>query len=288
MAQQSGIRADRLHAHAAAGGAGTRATLGLQCLLTDAEVHRFPAAAHDAVVSRFRPHALRRTRRGRVRPARPHAAPRAGGPAQLVTWRDPGTNAWLALPSGRRPRARRPGTRRGPRRSGTLPRFADPDLVHDVLWSTRLADHRARAGLTPYGPAPTPATRPRFFKDANGHKLAAAAPTAMARVVDTLLGRLELSRGPTACASRPRRGWITAHGGLRPACPAERSNREHARSPPPPPSSSSPVVVTTRQIRGRDLNEREHHHHDDVPAAAHDVPARAGEHDPRHGAQRVE
>jgi SAM-dependent methyltransferase len=183
------------------------ATLGLrnaEFLLTDAEVHRFPVAAHDAVVSRF----------GLMLFADPAAAfgrlartLRPGGRLSFVTWRDPGTNAWFTLPLAAA--AEHVDLARVEVPDGPGPfAFADPDLVRDVLWNAGFTDVELTPVDDPVWAGADAGDAAAFFEGASGHKLAAAAgPDVMTRVVDTLRGRLEQFAGPDG-VRLPAAAWL--------------------------------------------------------------------------------
>jgi len=108
------------------------AVLGLrnaEFLLTDAQVHHFPAATYDAVISRFGLMLFADPDTAFARLAR---ALRPGGRLSFVTWRGAMTNAWFTLPLGAAGEHVDLSTIDVPAGPGPFA-FADPDLVRGVL-----------------------------------------------------------------------------------------------------------------------------------------------------------
>lgn len=150
------------------------ATLGLrnvEFVLTDAEVHRFPSDAFDAVISRFGIMLFTDPEAAFARIAR---TLRPGGRMSFVTWGPPMANAWFTLPLAAA--GEHLDLSQVPAPSGPGPfNFADPELVHGILQGAGLVDVDATALDEAVWVGTDADDAAAFFAGANGHKIAPGA-----------------------------------------------------------------------------------------------------------------
>jgi len=183
------------------------ATLGLanvEFVLTDVQVHRFPPASYDAVVSRFGLMLFTDPDAAFTRLAR---ALRPGGHLSFVTWREAMTNAWFTLPlaaAGEHVDLSQVDVPPGP---GPFA-FADADLVRGVLRGAGFVDVRLESIDEPVWVGDDADDAAAFFEGANGHKIAAASGAELLpRIVETLRELLVPFAGPEG-VRLPASAWL--------------------------------------------------------------------------------
>jgi SAM-dependent methyltransferase len=183
------------------------AVLGLrnaEFLLTDAQVHRFPAATYDAVISRFGLMLFADPDAAFTRLAR---ALRPGGRLSFVTWRGAMTNAWFTVPlaaAGEHVDLSQVVVAPGP---GPFA-FADADLVRRILDRAGFVDVGLASIDEPVWVGQDPDDAAAFFEGANGHKLAAVGgDELLPQIVETLRELLVPFAGP-AGVRLPASAWL--------------------------------------------------------------------------------